>query len=82
MSHWLIVYSKPSGYLLRCQEFTDGQAALAERFAVERLHRNNPVLEIVVLGAESLDALKRTHGRYFKTVQELAADALEVVSGE
>ena len=32
---------------------------------------------LVVLGADSWDALKRTHSRYFKPVQELAGAALD-----
>ena len=65
MKYWLIVYAKRSGRLLRCKEFSDGQEALRRRFTAERVYAGNPDLEIVVLGADSLDALKVTHSRYF-----------------
>ena len=73
--NWLIVYKRSDGKLLRCDEFADGRAALAERFQAEREHAGDPDLEIVVLGADSLEALKVTHGRYFLSAPELAARA-------
>lgn len=63
--HWLIVYDRPRGKLLRCQAYPDSQEALAERFRLERENRGDAGLEIAVLGAESLAAMKKTHGRYF-----------------
>jgi len=80
MKHWLLVYDKVTRTLTRLQEFSDGQAALDERFRVER--RLNPVrMEVVVLGAESIEALKRTHGRYFYSVSALAKRALAQLEG-
>jgi len=45
------------------------------RFALEREHRLEPHIEVVLLGARSEDVLKRTHARYFKTVRELVDSA-------
>lgn len=66
--HWLIVYFRPTGDLIRCQEYSDGQEALDERFKVERAFSKTQFAkdtEAVVLGADSLDTLRRTHSRYF-----------------
>jgi hypothetical protein len=63
--HYLIVYDRPQGELVQFERFTDGQEALSHRFALERAFRDNPDLEIVVLGADSAGTLTRTHGRYF-----------------
>ena len=74
MNHYLIVYKRSEGKLLRCTEDRSqlsGELALKDRFAVERNHRDDPDLEVVVLGADSLETLKRTHGRYFFTAREL-----------
>jgi hypothetical protein len=72
---FLLVYDRSSGRLLDLVEYSEheGDRALEDRFAREREERHNPDIEVVVLNAESVDALKRTHGRYFFTVQELAA---------
>jgi hypothetical protein len=58
------------------REFDDRSAALKARFRAEREgvwegERLPTDVEIVVLGAESAEALRRTHGRYFFTVGEL-----------
>ena len=46
----------------------DRAKALERRFELERTY---PDYEVVVLGAESEDAIRRTHGRYFKSFDEL-----------
>ncbi len=83
MRHYLIVYDRSTGTLLRCSEYRSvihgGKLALNDRFACERRYRDQPHIEVVVLAADSLDAVKVTHGRYFYTVAELAARALETV---
>jgi hypothetical protein len=63
--HYLIIYARKRGELLHFERFTDGQEALSHRFALERALCGNPDLEIVVLGAGSIMALRHTHGRYF-----------------
>lgn len=73
MTHFLLVYDRPRGRLLREQAYDDHRTALVERFAAERKHRGDPNIEVVVLSAESRDAIRRTHGRYFHSVSELAS---------
>ena len=80
MTHWLIIYNRPRGELLSCDEYADGQAALAERFRLER--DAHPDIEIVVLGADSLEALKVTHGRYFYSAAELAQRGIAQIAAE
>ena len=67
MIHFLLVFDRPQGRLLREQPYADHRTALEERFAVERTHRGNPGIEVVVLTAESKDAIRRTHSRYFRS---------------
>jgi hypothetical protein len=77
MSYYLVVYDRSTG-AVELEEFTEQQRDLAlhRRFEYEREQRNRPEIEVVVLGAESPEVLRRTHARYFKTVQELAKSGM------
>jgi len=70
VNYYVIVFDRKKRELVSLESFADSNLALKARFAKET---DNPGsrLEIVVLGAESEDALKRTHSRYFGDVQEL-----------
>ena len=76
MPQFLVVYNQLTGEV-EFSEYADDarEEALERRFALERDHRLEPHIEVVLLGARSEDVLKRTHARYFKTVRELAESA-------
>jgi hypothetical protein len=74
VSNYLLVYDRARGELLVEREFSDRAAALKERFRLERQHMDHKDIEIVVLGADSAEAIRRTHGRYFRTAAELIRD--------
>jgi hypothetical protein len=80
MKHFLVVYDRREGRLMRLTDYRSADSALSARFAAERKFRDQPDVEVVVLGAESREALNRTHSRYFKDVRELAQEALDKVS--
>lgn len=71
MRNYLVVFDKARGHITHFEEFDDGATALRARFAAERRHVGDPNIEIVVLGADSVANLHRTHARYFMTVGEL-----------
>lgn len=76
MNYFLLVYDRSTGRLLRApREYPSAQrdAAMRERFALELENRERPEVEVVVLGADSLEDLQRTHSRYFRTVEEIAS---------
>lgn len=73
VSHYLLVFDRAHSRLLREEHFVSNRTALVERFRAERLHRGNSDIEVVVLSAESKEALRRTHGRYFQSVSSLAS---------
>ncbi len=75
MNHYLVVFDRSSGKVLRRQRFNVRGDALEARFAEERRHRDDGNIEVVVLGASSWDALVRTHARYFKGFDQLVKDA-------
>lgn len=79
MKHFVLIFDRRSGRVLREEEFTDARAAMYERFAAERLHRGNPDVEVVVLGAESAEALRNTHARYFQDVAALTRRGVTLV---
>lgn len=73
MKHFLIVYSRARGETLEVREFDGDRApALRARFERELSERGNPDIEVVLLSADSRDTLERTHGRFFKTSEQLA----------
>jgi hypothetical protein len=75
MNHYLVVFDRSTGKVLRHKLYGDRDDALAARFAAEREHATEPAIEVVVLGARSWDDVKRTHGRYFKGFGQLAASS-------
>jgi hypothetical protein len=76
---FLLVYDQRRGALLagvRPFSEADADAAVAERFRLEREHRADVNVEVVLLGASSEEQLRKTHRRYFMTPAEMAASAL------
>lgn len=73
MSYFLIVYDRGSGRQISLEPFDSRDEAIRARFEREIAERSHSGIEVVVLGASSLDSLKRTHSRYFKSLGQLAA---------
>jgi hypothetical protein len=73
MRHFVVVYDRRFG-LRDIQRFTDEEhdQAVKTWFALEDEHRDESDLEVVLLSAASEDVIRHTHGRYFKTLAELA----------
>lgn len=75
MNEYVIVYNRLSGEVVERSEFDQkGQErALAFRFELERIYKEQSDIEIVVLSANSWDDLLLTHARYFKSLEELTS---------
>jgi len=72
---FLIEYDRSRGSIVQLREFDDNSREFAEdaRLDLELdLNRQGVEHEIVLLDAPSKAALRRTHGRYFESVAELA----------
>ncbi len=75
MSIFLLEYEPATGQLLRLDVFKGEERARAQ---AERLRREKENIaahmdrEVVLLDAVSEAALRNTHSRYFKTVEEMA----------
>jgi hypothetical protein len=65
INQFLITYdiARKHAHVDELGEDTDG--ALAAYSAAERRHRGDANVEVVLLGSDSLETLKRTHGSYF-----------------
>jgi|SRR5471032_2871156 len=72
---FLIEYDRDAGQLFHIQGFADNErdAAVGARLELEiDLLKEKLSREVVLLEAESVDALRATHSRYFKSASELA----------
>jgi len=64
--YFLLVYSFDEGRLIDQQEFTDSNAATAAYGQAEAAHRGKlDKFEIVLVGADSIETVMKTHGHYF-----------------
>lgn len=66
--HFLVIYDVNVGEA-EVEEFEDYDAAVASYDAVERRTRGRRDLDIVLLGADSLETVRKTHSSYFETTQ-------------
>jgi hypothetical protein len=64
--HFLLVYDHALGRLVSLEDFADGARALEAYSAKERMHLKDPHIEIVLIGADSLDTVRVTHANYFE----------------
>jgi hypothetical protein len=63
--HFLLIYNIDLGHLVEYKEFTDASLAVAEYSKLEREYAGQGNFEIVLVGADSIETIKRTHGQYF-----------------
>ena len=75
MTQFLLVYRRSTGELLDCDDAGPDRAVAAARRTAREVKENGDAdVEVVLLGAESREALVHTHARYFKSLSGLAAD--------
>jgi hypothetical protein len=73
---FLIEYDRLRGEIVTLETFSDSERSVAEDARLEMeigLNRDEVDREVVILEAESEEALRRTHRRYFETLSELAS---------
>lgn len=66
LRHYLLVFDHQRDELLSWKEYLDAAPAIEAYQQTERAHEGNAQMEIVLIGADSLDTVKRTHANYFK----------------
>jgi hypothetical protein len=72
MAHFLLIYDRSAGVLIRQQEFRSSLDAMNARFAAETEYEQRSDVEVVAIDARSEADLHRSHGRYFYSLAELA----------
>jgi len=83
MKFFVLIYDWTAKRLVQLTEYEPGefQRANQDRHDAEvRAMREGRDDEIVLLVAESLEALKRTHGSYFYTVEEIVEELRRLAS--
>ncbi|HVW88230.1 MAG TPA: hypothetical protein VHC01_02085 [Gaiellaceae bacterium] len=63
--HFLIVYNRHTRDVAY-REFDDADEASAAYVATERSHRGEDDIEVVLLGADSIETIRQTHSNYFE----------------
>jgi hypothetical protein len=63
--HFLLVYDLSEERLVSQAEYYDVDVALSAYAEMESLHANDDDKEIVLIGADSIETVMRTHGQYF-----------------
>lgn len=67
LNHFLLLYDVKQQVLLDALPFgEDGDRAAAAYADQEKVYRDRDDVEIVLLGADSLDTLRKTHPHYFE----------------
>jgi hypothetical protein len=74
MKYFLITYDRSTGAYSVKDFGAMREHAMSARFQLEREHRADPEIEIVVLASDSQESIERTHPRYFHTASELAGN--------
>jgi hypothetical protein len=69
IKHFLVVYDVRAR-LAKVKEFDNYDEALAEYETLEKANLTSTDLDIVLLGADSLETIKRTHSSYFDTTED------------
>ncbi|MDE0375375.1 MAG: hypothetical protein OXK16_05365 [bacterium] len=63
---FLITFDHDTGEQISLEEFRDTARALTAYSEREEQYRDNPRVEVVLLGADSVDAIRVTHSNYFE----------------
>ena len=63
--HFLLVYDLSQQVLVSQAEYRDPDAAVAAYAELEAKHRQDTNVEIVLVGADSIETIMQTHGHYF-----------------
>lgn len=66
--HFLLVYDRNLQRLVFQKSYTDSHEAVQAYEAMEEQHKDERYMEIVLVGADSIETVMLTHGNYFDAV--------------
>ncbi len=79
LTHFILIYDHAQQKLVETLDFgSRGTAAAATYGELEQKYREQKGIEIVLVGADSLETIRSTHAHYFS---ESAADPFETLVG-
>lgn len=64
--HFLLVYDHARHVLTSTRQFANGDEAAVAYSSLEKAHAADDDLEIVLVGADSIETIRRTHASYFE----------------
>lgn len=78
--HFLLAYSNTEQKLVECEEYTNTKTATQAYSAMEEKYRGrSDEFEVVLVGADSINTIMKTHGHYFsKAGDSLFSEFLQV----
>ncbi|MGN6607941.1 MAG: hypothetical protein ACTHMS_13140 [Jatrophihabitans sp.] len=66
IKHFLLVFNHEIGKLVQQQDFgTRLEEAITEYSRLEREYKNSPMMDIVLVGSDSIETVRITHANYF-----------------
>ncbi|QGG96742.1 hypothetical protein [Actinomarinicola tropica] len=66
IQHFLLVFDHQAGSLIQTREYgEDADAAIAAYAATEAEFGDRKDIEVVLIGSDSFETVKRTHANYF-----------------
>jgi hypothetical protein len=71
--HFLLLYDLNAQKLILQREYRDGEEAAQAYAQLEAEYRGNDDVEIVLVGADSIETIRLTHGQYFEQGEAAAA---------
>lgn len=69
--HFLLVFNRTSGELVSIEGFEEQDLATSALSLLERSHEDEDQIEVVLISADSIETLKKTHGHYFSGVETI-----------
>lgn len=76
--HFLLVYDRKKQALVFQRPYENAEEAVKAYEEMEERHREDRHLEIVLVGADSLETIMLTHGNYFDAVPSASPYLLDV----
>ena len=65
LQHFLLVYDLNAQHLIAQLQFDDGDEAARAYSRLERKYQGRKDLEVVLVGADSIETIQKTHAHYF-----------------
>ena len=77
INHFLMVFDHGKNQLVELQEFgNDSETATRCYGEYEKKYRDSSLIDIILVGSDSLETVKITHSIYFSNAEQRVHDAL------